>query len=117
MATISISGGGDDNLLLEGDINEEFLTYSGNDGVRVVFSDGTVLMAKLDSDDEGWRIEIEQEGDGHAQVERAPVLGLDRDYTDRATVTADDLTWVEFDDPSATGQRRFAVKVAGDRAA
>lgn len=116
MATISISGAGDDNLLLEGDLDEEFLTYSGDDGVRVVFSDGTVLMAKLDSDTVRWRIDIEQEGDGHVQVERAPVLGLDRDYTDRATVTADDLAWVEFGDAAATGQRRFNIPLVGDKA-
>lgn len=108
--TVSISGGSDDHVMIEGDLEEEHPTDSGVEGLRVTVSDGTVLALKLG--DGGWHITVEQEGDGHVQLERAPVLGLDRDYTDRVTITGDDLAWVEVDDADG-GRERFSLPLVG----
>jgi hypothetical protein len=89
--TLTVTGAGDD-LLLEGAVDAELLC-TDPDGVRLTFSDGTILRARPG---DGWRITHEREGDATVEIDRAPVSGLDRDDTDRATLDGY-LFWVLVD--------------------
>lgn len=107
--TVVVTGGGDDNVEVEvnGRIVEEFSTFDP-DGVRLDFSDGTVVAATFvtESRDGGWRVTVVEEGTSITHRDRRPVTGLDRDYTDRVTLTGL-LAWVTIRQQGSHDKQRI----------
>jgi hypothetical protein len=95
--TITVRGGSDDLLEVDGDISEEF-TYSGDaEGDLLAFSDGTVLRLRYAGRDGIWRITTLAEGVGslHLQQATGEVKDGVEDYSDTATLsTLTPIKWV-----------------------
>lgn len=104
MKTISVTGAGDDVIVLDGDVKDEFDSHDPV-GAVLTFSDGTQVRAKFF---ERWEITVETRGSASVKIEQAPIHNLDREYTDRVTVTGD-LAWVEIDDEGGRGPRRVEL--------
>lgn len=86
---IEINGASDDTLVVSGAVNEEF-PYAGQDdrGDLLVFSDGTVLRAKFDTDGV-WRLTPYACGSGKLTIDQAIPHQFDN-RTDRATLELPD---------------------------
>lgn len=86
--TVYLTGASDDMVVISGDVEDEAYAYDddGEQGV-IEFDCGVTFRVFLDG--EIWRIEGRPEPGNQASwsIEHAPVEGLDRDYTDRATIT------------------------------
>jgi hypothetical protein len=104
LKTVSVTGAGDDSIVLDGDTKDEFYCYDPL-GAVLTFSDGTQVRAKFF---EHWEITVETRGPADVNIEQAPIHNLDREYTDRVTVTGD-LAWVEIDDDGGRGPRRVEL--------
>lgn len=90
--SVRVYGASDDLIEVEGDVNEEFNGYGGDDGFVLGFSTGVLLRIVYDRDGT-WRISPISDIEG-AQIVQAP--GMDEDnYSDVATVTGD-VSWVVF---------------------
>jgi hypothetical protein len=90
MDTVTIYGASDDLIEVDGAIEEEFAARM--DGAALVTcSDGTALRVVYD-DDGIWRVTPVARGAGDLVVTQC--AATDDDYTDRATITADHITWV-----------------------
>jgi hypothetical protein len=92
---LTIYGGSDDLIVVEGDINEEFpwrkRGYGQPSGDLLAFSDGTVLW--INFTDEGvWRIERLAGDIERLTIAQAPE-GDAENYSDRATLDAN-IRWV-----------------------
>ncbi len=92
--TVHVSGASDDLVDFTGAIHDEFYNYGRYPGEgEFEFNDGTVLRVHLDdSDGDGiWRVELLSSGGPNSTIVlyRAPVAGLDRDFTDLAVVSGD----------------------------
>lgn len=90
MDTVTIYGASDDLIEVEGVIREEFGHYD-DDPALVTCSDGTALRVVYDHDGI-WRVTPVARGTGELVVTQC--AATDSDYTDRATITADRITWV-----------------------
>jgi len=96
MAKVTIYGSSDDNIEIDGDINEEFSRYDTSIEWPALlgFSDGTVLKAYY-GEDGIWH--INKEISGTCTVSR--VLAKDPDgpnYSDVVTLEGQDIDWVVF---------------------
>lgn len=112
MPAVIVSGAGDDGIVLDGDVADEFDCYNP-DGAEVRFSDGTRIHFRFgDSDtteDGAWHATILEQGTAAVGVDRHPVDDPHiRDYTDRVTVIGP-IAWVEADD-GGRGVRRIATR-------
>lgn len=92
MPEVTIYGASDDLIEVEGAISEEFSAYDMGDGMYLAFSDGTVLHVQYGANDEGmWRIGLRSRGT--ATYEHTPATDERDDYSDRVTLTGDNLRW------------------------
>ena len=90
MDTVTIYGASDDLIEVEGAIRDEFSHY-GDDPALVTCSDGTALRVVYDTDGI-WRVTPVARGTGDVTITQC--AATDEDDTDRATITADRITWV-----------------------
>jgi hypothetical protein len=90
--TVTVYGGSDDLIEIDGDIREEFNVYLDNENHKVclAFSDGTLLSVDYDKDGI-WR--FNRLVAGTAGYEKREGTDTDTDYTDRVTL-AGEIAWV-----------------------
>jgi len=91
---VVVYGASDDLIEIEGDLSEEFGAYdSGEPKTRfLAFSDGTLLSIVYGIDGAYWR--INRMVAGQATYEKHEATYDDGDYSDRVTLTGDNLRWV-----------------------
>jgi hypothetical protein len=92
--SITVYGGSDDLVEVEGDIIAEFYAMGpGEYDSILVCSDGTILTIKYDGDG-CWR--LNRSRTGTAKCEHVPADGADEEnYSDRITLTGD-IEWVVY---------------------
>jgi hypothetical protein len=85
VSEVTIYGGSDDLIEIDGDLREEFTAYNEDEGVYVAFSDGTVLKVRYD--EEGcWR--ITPTAKGRASYIKIEAMGADTpNYSDKVWLT------------------------------
>jgi hypothetical protein len=93
--SFTLSGYSDDNVEMNGDINDEIGAYDVVS--NFVISDGT--RGTIEYTDEGvWRINILEQGTVKVDITRPTQDEIDNDtnYTDKATFSGD-IDWIVFD--------------------
>lgn len=112
MATITIQGSSDDNVLIEGDVEgcDEYGFNSGGEWGYLVLSDGCVFrIAYCPEGIDWWTIRAIQGTTSSISIEQ-PNLDAN-DYTEVATVVGD-FNWVHWIGPDEDLAKRFA-RIAG----
>lgn len=90
---VTLYGSSDDLIEVEGVMREEWWAKDEDYGDLVFLSCGAVLRIRF-TDEGVWRIEVITTPDGvTVTVDTAPADD-DDNYSDRATVTAESITWV-----------------------
>lgn len=89
-STVIISGASDDIVSLEGAIRAEFYPKDPNTGMKLAFSEGTVLAVHYDKDG-CWR--VNRLVTGAAKYEKTEATDPDGDYSDNVTLTGE-IKWV-----------------------
>jgi len=91
---VVIYGASDDLIEVEGDLTEEFSYLGGDDeGAYLAFSDGTLLTISYGAGGSGfWR--INRLCAGAANYVKVEATDEDTDYSDRVTLSGDNLRWV-----------------------
>lgn len=88
--TTTLYGSSDDLIEIEGDVREEF-SHPEDDPCWVAFSDGTVVSVTYTGDGV-WRIAPVHTGRCTLDVVQA-VSADDDNYSDRATLSGETITW------------------------
>ena len=92
MGQITLFGHSDDNFEIEGDIVEEIGCYGmAEEGFHVAVSDGHLLSVRYGEKDACWRIALVTKGT--SQMSKSEGCE-DGEYSDRVTLTGDNLRWV-----------------------
>lgn len=91
MSQVIVSGGSDDIVCLDGAIRAEFNPKDADEGIKLAFSEGTVLAVHYDKDG-CWR--VNRLATGTASYAKVEAEGPDTDnYSDKVTLTGA-IAWV-----------------------
>lgn len=91
MATVAIYGVSDDLIEIEGDLNEEFNPSNEDEGMWLIFGDGSIIDVRYDEFGI-WRVTRPYAGTSFMEKDEDPGDDENR-YSDRVTLTGD-LLWV-----------------------
>lgn len=90
MSQVTVSGASDDLIEIEGAIRAEFSPNDSDAGMKLAFSDGTVLAVHYDKNG-FWR--VNRLAVGTAEYTKTEATDPDGDYSDKVTLTGV-LEWV-----------------------